>query len=114
MTSSFLVVAVIGAFWTGSLALLADAAHMLTEVGGLFLALVAIRFAARSATPKKTFGYVWLEVLSSLANAVVLLLMTVYIFMRPISASSNHQRFSAGRCWRWRWQWQGLPSTSSR
>ena len=74
-----LVVEVIGGLWTGSLALLADAAHMATDVGGLFLALVAIRFAARPATPEKTFGYVRMEVLSALANAVVLLLVTIYI-----------------------------------
>lgn len=79
MTSTFLVVEVVGGLWTGSLALLADAAHMLTDVGGLTLALIAIRFAARPATPEKTFGYVRMEVLSALANAVVLLLLTVYI-----------------------------------
>jgi len=79
MTSTFMVVEVVGGLWTGSLALLADAAHMLTDVGGLLLALVAIRFAARPATPERTFGYVRMEVLSALANAVVLLLLTVYI-----------------------------------
>lgn len=80
MTATFLVVEVIGGLWTGSLALLADAAHMLTDVGGLALALLAIRFAARPATAQKTFGYVRMEVLSALANAVVLLLLTIYIF----------------------------------
>lgn len=89
MTSTFLVVEVVGGLWTGSLALLADAAHMLTDVGGLFLALVAIRFAARPATPEKTFGYVRMEVLSALANAVVLLLLTVYILYEA------YQRFLA-------------------
>lgn len=53
MTSTFMVVEVVGGLWTGSLALLADAAHMLTDVGGMLLALVAIRFAARPATPEK-------------------------------------------------------------
>lgn len=89
MTSTFLVVEVIGGLLTGSLALLADAAHMLTDVGGLFLALVAIRFAARPATPEKTFGYVRMEVLSALANAVVLLLLTIYILYEA------YQRFLA-------------------
>ncbi|MAU22028.1 MAG: cation transporter [Martelella sp.] len=89
MTSTFLVVEVIGGFWTGSLALLADAAHMLTDVGGLTLALIAIRFAALPATPEKTFGYVRMEVLSALANAVVLLLLTVYILYEA------YQRFLA-------------------
>ena len=70
---------VIGGLWTGSLALLADAAHMLTDAGGLVLALIAIRFAERPATPQKTYGYVRTEVLSALTNAVVLLLLTVYI-----------------------------------
>jgi cobalt-zinc-cadmium efflux system protein len=79
LTASFMFAEIIGGLWTGSLALLADAAHMLTDVGGLALALIAIRFAERPATPQKTFGYVRMEILSALANAVVLLLLTVYI-----------------------------------
>lgn len=79
LTASYMTVQVVGGLWTGSLALLADAAHMLTDAGGLALALLAIRFAERAATPQKTFGYVRMEVLSALTNALVLLLMTVYI-----------------------------------
>ena len=79
LTASFVGVEVVGGLMTGSLALLADAAHMLTDVGGLALALLAIRFAERPATPSKTYGYVRTEVLSALTNAVVLLLLTVYI-----------------------------------
>ncbi|MGO4333294.1 cation diffusion facilitator family transporter [Labrys sp. KB_33_2] len=79
LTSAFMAAEVIGGLWTGSLALLADAAHMLTDAGGLALALIAIRFAERPATPQKTYGYVRMEVLSALTNAVVLLLLTVYI-----------------------------------
>ncbi len=79
LTSAFMLAEVIGGLWTGSLALLADAAHMLTDAGGLALALIAIRFAERPATPQKTYGYVRMEVLSALTNAVVLLLLTVYI-----------------------------------
>ena len=74
-----MAVEAVGGLWTGSLALLADAAHMLTDAGGLALALFAIRFAERPRTPRNTFGYVRTEVLSALANAVVLLLLTVYI-----------------------------------
>lgn len=80
LTSAFMAVEVVGGLWTGSLALLADAAHMLTDAGGLALALLAIRFSERPRTPQKTYGYVRMEVLSALANAVVLLLLTVYIF----------------------------------
>ena len=79
MTGTFLVVEVIGGLWTGSLALLADAAHMATDVGGLFMALVAVRFAERPATPQMTYGYVRTEVLSAMANAVVLLVVTVFV-----------------------------------
>jgi len=87
LTTSFMAVEVVGGLWTGSLALLADAAHMLTDAGGLALALIAIRFAGRPRTPKNTFGYVRMEVLSALANAVVLLLLSVYICTRRISVS---------------------------
>lgn len=79
LTATFMTVEVVGGLWTGSLALLADAAHMLTDVGGLALALFAIRFAERPRTPKNTFGYVRTEVLSALTNAVALVILTVYI-----------------------------------
>lgn len=79
LTTAFMAAEVVGGLWTGSLALLADAAHMMTDAGGLALALIAIRFSERPATPERTYGYVRAEVLSALANAVVLLLLTVYI-----------------------------------
>lgn len=79
LTSTFMIAEVVGGLVTGSLALLADAAHMLTDAGGLALALLAIRFAAREATPPLTYGYLRTEVLSALTNAVVLLLLTIYI-----------------------------------
>ena len=79
LTTIFMAVEVVGGLWTGSLALLADAAHMLTDAGGLALALLAIRFSERPATPQKTYGYVRSEVLAALANAVVLLVLTLYI-----------------------------------
>lgn len=87
LTTAFMAAEVVGGLWTGSLALLADAAHMLTDAGGLLLALIAIRFAERPATPQRTFGYVRMEILSALANAVVLLLLTAYILVEA------YQRF---------------------
>lgn len=89
LTATYMFAEVIGGLVTGSLALLADAAHMMTDVAGLALALIAIRFAAREATPKLTYGYLRLEVLSALTNAVVLLLLTVYIIYEA------YQRFLA-------------------
>ncbi len=89
LTATYMVAEVVGGLLTGSLALLADAAHMLTDAGGLALALIAIRFAERPATPQKTYGYVRAEVLSALANALVLLLVTIYILYEA------YQRFYA-------------------
>ncbi|MCB4824555.1 cation diffusion facilitator family transporter [Roseicella aerolata] len=79
LTLTYMAAEVVGGLLTGSLALLADAAHMLTDAGGLALALLAIRFGERPATPQRTYGYLRAEILSALANAVVLLLLTVYI-----------------------------------
>lgn len=89
LTATYMVAEVVGGLITGSLALLADAAHMMTDVIGLGLALLAIRFAARAATPKLTYGYLRLEVLSALTNAVILLLLTIYIIYEA------YQRFLA-------------------
>ena len=79
LTASFLLVEVVAGIWTGSLALLADAGHMLTDVGGLAMALVAIRFAEKPATPEKTYGYYRVEILAALANAVALLVISIVI-----------------------------------
>jgi cobalt-zinc-cadmium efflux system protein len=79
LTSFYLVVEVIGGLWTGSLALLADAGHMLTDVAGVGLALLAIRFAEKPATPERTYGYYRFEILAALTNAVVLIGISVYI-----------------------------------
>jgi cobalt-zinc-cadmium efflux system protein len=79
LTGAFLVVEVIGGVWTGSLALLADAGHMLTDVGGLTLSLLAIHFARRPPGPSNTYGYVRTEILAALANGVVLLGVAAFI-----------------------------------
>lgn len=96
LTTSFMVAEVVGGLWTGSLALLADAAHMLTDAGGLALALIAIRFSERPATPQATYGYVRAEVLSALTNAVVLLLLTVYILYEAYKRFQNPPEIIGG------------------
>jgi cobalt-zinc-cadmium efflux system protein len=75
LTCTFLVVELAAAFWTGSLALLADALHMLTDAGALALALFATWIAARPPTPAKTYGYYRAEILAALVNALVLLVV---------------------------------------
>src|SRR5713101_7419895 len=75
LTGGLLVLEGVGGLWTGSLALLADAAHVLTDVGGLILALFAIWIASRPPTPEKTYGYYRVEILAALVNALVLLVV---------------------------------------
>jgi cobalt-zinc-cadmium efflux system protein len=72
LTAAFLVVELVAALWTGSLALLADAGHMFTDVGGLTLALFASWVASRPPTPAKTYGYYRAEILAAVVNALVL------------------------------------------
>jgi cobalt-zinc-cadmium efflux system protein len=79
LTSFYMIVEFLGGLWTGSLALLADAGHMLTDVAGVGMALLAIHFAQRPATPQRTYGYYRTEILAALTNAVVLLLISFYI-----------------------------------
>lgn len=96
LTTVYLVAEVIGGLLTQSLALLADAGHMLTDVAGLGLALLAIRFAERPATPERTYGFYRVEILAALTNAVVLIGISLYIlyeawdrFMNPPEVESG-------------------------
>ncbi|MBA4062559.1 MAG: cation transporter [Isosphaera sp.] len=79
LTFTYFLVEVVGGLVTNSLALLADAAHMLTDVGGLGLALFAAWMSQKPATPQRTYGYYRVEILAALTNAVVLFLMAFFI-----------------------------------
>ncbi|MBX3292938.1 MAG: cation transporter [Acidobacteria bacterium] len=89
MTFFYLIVEVVGGFWTGSLALLADAGHMLTDVAGVGLALLAIRFAEKPASPERTYGYYRVEILAALTNAVVLIFISLYILYEAYERFRN-------------------------
>jgi len=80
LTAAYMVAELVGAWWTGSLALLADAGHMFTDVAALILALTAVWFASRPATSKKTFGYYRLEIIAALVNGVALVVISLMIF----------------------------------
>ena len=80
LTAGYMIAELVGGWWTGSLALLADAGHMFTDVAALALALVAVWFGSRPATPKKTFGYYRLEIIAALVNGVALVVMSLLIF----------------------------------
>ncbi|MGY5884369.1 cation diffusion facilitator family transporter [Modestobacter lacusdianchii] len=84
ITTTVLIVEVIGAVVSGSLALLADAGHMLTDAAGLTIALIAANLALRPATPKRTWGYRRAEVLGATLQAAVLLAVGVYVFIEGI------------------------------
>ena len=72
---------VVGGLLTGSLALLADAGHMFTDLSALLISLLAIRIATRPPNASKTFGYHRVEILAALANGLVLMGMAVALFM---------------------------------
>ncbi len=76
---SYLVVEVLAGYITGSLALLADASHMFADVFGVALVLFAILFSRKPATPKHTYGFYRTEILSTLINSVILLIVSFFI-----------------------------------
>lgn len=73
ITLTVMVLQIVGGILADSLALIADAAHMATDAVGLAMALLAIHFAGRPASDKRTFGYARAEILAALANCVLLL-----------------------------------------
>ncbi len=81
LTLAVFVVQLIGGFLANSLALLADAGHNFTDVAGIGLALLAIHFAARPATDGRTFGYLRLEILAAVINAVLLFGVAAYVLI---------------------------------
>lgn len=95
-SSLYLVAEVVGGLLTGSLALLADAAHMLTDVGGLALALIAIKLGERQANPRKTYGYYRAEILAALTNAVVLLAISLYVLYEAYLRFRNPPEVKSG------------------
>jgi cobalt-zinc-cadmium efflux system protein len=96
LTGGFLIVEVIGGLWTGSLALLSDAAHMLTDVVALIIALLAIRIGKRAADDRRTYGYKRFEILAAAFNAVVLFLVAFYILYEAYQRFQNPPDIEAG------------------
>lgn len=82
-----MVVEVIGGLYSGSLALLSDAGHMLTDFFALLLSFLAVRFASLPASPQRTFGFYRLEILAALNNGMILIFLSLFIFFE------SYQRF---------------------
>ncbi len=85
ITAVVLVAEAVGGYLANSLALLADAGHMLTDVAALALSLFVAWFSQRPVTPKRTYGYLRLEILAAFLNGGTLLLISVWIIWEAIS-----------------------------
>ena len=79
LTSAYFVIQIFVGFQIGSLAVISDAGHMLVDVAGLMMTLLAISFTQKPATPIRTYGFYRAEILASLLNSLFLILLSVFI-----------------------------------
>ncbi|MGE0687477.1 MAG: cation diffusion facilitator family transporter, partial [Dehalococcoidia bacterium] len=93
LSASYMLVEVAAGLMTNSLALLADAGHMLADVAGVSFALIAIHFARRPANLAKTYGYYRLEMLAALLNGLLLIAIAGYILIEAYLRFSDPPEF---------------------
>ncbi len=96
LTTTVLIAELIGGWITGSLALLADAGHMFTDVAGISLAILAVTFAQRPANDERTYGYYRLEILAAVINAVLLFGVAVFILIEAWQRWSEPPQVDGG------------------
>ena len=96
VTATYMLVEVVAGFYTGSLALLADAGHMFGDVASLILALVAFWFSARPPNPIKTYGYYRTEIFAALINGVVLVGIAGFILFEAYERLSHPPAVTSG------------------
>jgi cobalt-zinc-cadmium efflux system protein len=96
LTAAFFVAEVFGGVISNSLALLADAGHMFTDVGALALSLFVAWFSRQPAAPEKTYGYLRLEILAALLNGAVLLLVSGLIVWEAIGRLQSPEPLQGG------------------
>ena len=96
LTAVVFFVEIAGGWWTGSLALIADAAHMAVDLLGLSLTLVAAMLARLPADPKRTYGYRRVEVLAALGNAIALMVATGFLLREAWARFSFPTAIAAG------------------
>jgi cobalt-zinc-cadmium efflux system protein len=89
VTALYFVVELAGGFLTGSLALLSDAVHMLTDIAALCLSLFTLWISSRPATSWKTYGYLRAEILGALLNGLLLWMLVVFIAIEAIERLRN-------------------------
>ena len=96
LSLGILAVEVVGGIAANSLALLADAGHVLTDVAGVAMALIAIWFAQRPATNGRTFGYLRVEILAAVANAVLLFGIAAFVLFEAWQRLSRPPEVASG------------------
>jgi cobalt-zinc-cadmium efflux system protein len=96
LTLAFTVIELVGGLLTGSLALLADAAHMLSDNLALGVALLAVWLAGRPSTPERTFGYQRAEIIAALVNGLILVALAIWIFVEAWGRLSDPPDVLAG------------------
>jgi cobalt-zinc-cadmium efflux system protein len=89
LTLALTIVEALGGLWTGSLALLADAGHMLADDASLALALFALWIARKPPTPERSFGYRRAEILAALANGIALVAIAIWVFVEAVRRLSD-------------------------
>jgi len=85
LSAAYMVAEVVGGLLTNSLALIADAGHMLSDVAALALSLFAMWIAQRPPTPQRSYGYYRTEILAALVNGATLVAVAVYVFIEAFS-----------------------------
>ncbi len=96
LSIAILVIELVGGLASNSLALLADAGHVLTDVVGIGLALLAIWFGSRPASDERTFGYLRLEILAAVANAALLFAVAAFILYEAWRRLSSPPEVASG------------------
>jgi cobalt-zinc-cadmium efflux system protein len=97
VTVAVVVVESVGAWVSGSLALLADAGHMLTDAAGIVIALSASMIASRPVSPRRTFGYHRVEILAATLNGLVLLVLSGFLAYAGTSRLIHPAKVDAGQ-----------------
>lgn len=85
ITAGFMLIEIVGGLVSGSLALLADAGHMLTDAAALLFALLAVHFAQRAPSSRHTFGWLRLTTLAAFVNAIALVAITLLIVWEAVA-----------------------------
>jgi cobalt-zinc-cadmium efflux system protein len=96
LTVAYTGIEIAGGFLTGSLALLADAGHMLGDSAALALALGAAWLASRPATPERSYGFRRAEILAALANGLALVAIAIWVFVEAIRRFDDPPRILGG------------------